>query len=286
MRKVDLKQGSPEWLEWRKNRITATEAPVLMGASPFVTPYKGWQRKVGLSPEPQVNAHMLRGQRDEPIARELFIIEYDIPVEPCCIESEKHDFLGASLDGLSLCGKYLIEIKSQRTPSTIPEYHYMQMQHQMLCSDQLIEKAFYVSHWDGVNTTFEVFPDLDWMKDYIEKARAYWKSIIFHEPPVLSPKDYTDKSSHRKWVDIAGKYQQVCREIQQLEQQKEDYRKQLIDLCQDENCMGHGVRVLKKMSKGRIDYEQMAERLNISEATINQYRRPSSPTWTVMLEKN
>ncbi len=188
MRKVEFEQGSPEWLEWRRGLLTATDAAMLLGLSPYVTPYQGWQRKKGLIPEQVSNAAMERGHRDEPIARDLFIKEYGINMTPCCVESDEFNFIGSSLDGLSDCGRYILEVKSQRPVERIPDLHMMQMQHQMISTDNLVEKAFYVSHWDGKNTTFEAYPDPEWKKMYIPKAREYWKGVIFYDPPPLMSK--------------------------------------------------------------------------------------------------
>ena len=153
MSKILLEQGSEAWLQWRKGRLTGTDAPMLMGVSPYVTPYQGWQRKLGLLEEQKVNPAMLRGHRDEPIARDLFISLKGINMEPCCVESVDYNFIVASLDGMSDCGKYIMEIKSngdeyhqnlKKEVPEIPEFHIMQMQHQLLASGA--KKCFYCSY--------------------------------------------------------------------------------------------------------------------------------------------
>ena len=48
---IELEQGSPEWLSWRRTVITATDASVIMGNNPWETPYSCWQRKLGLLEE-------------------------------------------------------------------------------------------------------------------------------------------------------------------------------------------------------------------------------------------
>ena len=37
MRIVNLEQGTKEWLEWRRQGITATESSVILGLSPYKT---------------------------------------------------------------------------------------------------------------------------------------------------------------------------------------------------------------------------------------------------------
>lgn len=286
MRKVQLEQGSPEWLEWRKGRLTATDAAMLLGASPYVTPYQGWQRKLGLVPEQATNSAMLRGRRDEPIARAMFIEEYGINMIPCCIESDQHNFLGASLDGISDCGRYLLEVKSQdidRIKSLgIPDFHMAQMQHALLCTDQSAEKCFYSTIWNSSIYTLEVNPDLDWMKNYLEKAHEFWKAVIFRESPPLTNKDYKKMNATDVWQGYAEEYKKVCEQIKTLEELKDSYRQQIISMCGDENCMGGGIKVMKKTTRGRVDYEAIPE---LSTVNLDMYRKEPTCSWVITVDK-
>lgn len=284
MRKVNFEQGSDEWLNWRKGLLTATDAAMLLGVSPYVTPYKGWQRKIGDAPEQAMNAAMQRGHDDEPIARALFIKEYGINMVPCCVESDIYNFIGSSLDGISDCGRYILELKSQRPVDEVPEFHMHQMQHQLLSTDNTAEKCFYVSHWQGVNKTFEVYPNPDWQKDYLPKAKEFWKGVVFREPPPLTNKDYRDMNEVTGWYAFANEYKRITAEIKTLEDLKESYRKELIKLCGDESCMGAGIKVMKKFSKGRIDYKEACDELNIRDDMLEHYRKPGASSWAITVD--
>lgn len=281
MRKIELEQGSSDWLAWRKGLITATEAGSILGINPYCTIYKSWQRKVGLIPEQKETEPMRRGKRDEPIARDLFIKQYGIDMIPCCVESDKYNFIGASLDGLSPCGKYLLEIKSQQLhPRDMPEYHYAQMQHQMLCDDEdKIERCFYVCHWAGENTITEVLPDMEWRKNYLEKAAEYWKCVVFFEAPEMKTGDYKSRECDLAWTSSALQYRRICAQIKELEDQKEAFRKDLIALSGNENSFGSGVKVMQNVVKGRIDYELIQDLKNID---LEQYRKPRTISWKIM----
>lgn len=287
MRKVEFEQGSREWLDWRKGLLTATDAPMLMGASPYATPYKGWRRKTGLEPEQKVNPAMLRGQRDEPIARAWFIKEYGINMEPCCVESDTYSFLGSSLDGLSVCGKYILEIKSNGDQyhfglaNGIPDFHMMQMQHQLLSTDNKAEKAFYLSWNKGEAIVKEVYPDPDWIKDYLPKAMAFWKAVVLSDPPKMCNKDYKDMEQNADWNFQADLYKSICKRMKELEELKEEYRGNLISMCGVDSCSGNGIKVMKKVVKGRINYESVNE---LSGIDLEKYRKPSSESWMIMLD--
>lgn len=285
MRKIGFDQGTEAWLEWRRNFITASDAAILLGLSPYETPYQGWQRKKGLIPEKEATPAMLRGHHDEPIARDLFIREHGINMTPCCIESDDYNFIGASLDGISDCGKYILEVKSQRPVDHVPEFHMMQMQHQMIACDGAIEKCFYVSHWEGVNKTFVIYPDLEWKKMYLPKAKEYWKGVVFNEPPPLTSKDYLNMGENAKWCSYSNEYKKLCDQIKHLEEIKEGYRKELIDLCGENSCSGAGIKIVRKIVKGRVDYEEMFKVLNITEESTNRFRKPNSQQWCIVVDK-
>ena len=68
---VKLVQGSAEWHEHRRKYRNASETPVVLGVSPWLTPYQLWQQKLGLI-EPEVTPAMLRGTQLEPAARAAY----------------------------------------------------------------------------------------------------------------------------------------------------------------------------------------------------------------------
>lgn len=289
MLKVNFQQGSQEWLDWRKGLLTATEAPILMGASPYCTALEGWKRKTGQIPGQVVNLAMLRGQRDEPIAREMFIKETGINMIPSCIESSLYNFLGASLDGLSECESVILEIKSNadhyhkdlETKHIIPEFHWMQIQHQMFCGDGTIKMAYYVSYNKGKILIKEIFPDINWMNEYFKEAKEYWRKCVFFEAPALSLKDYEDKNYDLEFCNIATEYRNIDLMIKELEEKKNHYKKQLVTLCEDKNCIASGIKILKKSIKGRIDYEKIPELENIN---TEKYRKEIKASWVILID--
>jgi len=288
MKIVDLDQGSQEWLDWRKTHLTATDAPMLLGASPYCTPYKGWQRKLGLAQEQAVNSAMLRGHADEPIVRKMFVEKTGIDFHPCCITSGRFPFLAASLDGISSCGKYIIEIKSNGAQyhfgledGSLPEFHMMQIQHQLLCTDGQVEKAYYLSYNNGDLKIIEVLPDQSFFEKYIPEAKKFWDRIIFFDAPPMTNKDYRE-IDNVIFSDIAEEYRNVCEQIKKLEALKETHRKKLIEMCQGESSIGGGVKVMKKVVRGRVCYDDIPE---LKSVNLEEYRGSPSESWTIFIDK-
>lgn len=146
-----MEQGSLEWLALRKTKITATDAPIIMGECPWKDPLTLYREKKDPEFFSEPNERMKRGTELEPVARFYFVLDSGIMVEPRIVVK---DWAMASLDGMSPCGKYIVEIKC---PSK--KYHYMakkgvlpshyigQLQHQMWVCD--IDSMYYYS-FDGL----------------------------------------------------------------------------------------------------------------------------------------
>src|SRR6202158_1272887 len=105
---ISLEQGSREWLDFRKTKITATDAAVIIRASHWKTPVQLYHEKLSNDPPAPPNERMQRGSDSQPNARALFNLTTALDMQPAVIVK---DWLMASLDGLSLCKLYILEIK-------------------------------------------------------------------------------------------------------------------------------------------------------------------------------
>src|ERR1700685_3274228 len=98
---LNLRQNTPEWSVYRKGKIGASLAPVIMNVSPWQTPYQLWEEMLEIRPPKAQNAAMRRGLDLEQKARNLFEIETGISVSDAVYENGAVDWLFASFDGLS-----------------------------------------------------------------------------------------------------------------------------------------------------------------------------------------
>src|SRR5690606_6618123 len=150
-----MKQNTPEWLEMRKKFVGASDAPIIMGVSPWMTPYKLGTQKLSLDPEVKKTTRMQRGLALEDAARQWSYKQTGILVLPEVVFSDEHDFMMASLDGLDSTKECALEIKcpdpegddhALALMGMVPEKYYPQLQHQMIVLK--LEKMFYLS-FDG-----------------------------------------------------------------------------------------------------------------------------------------
>jgi hypothetical protein len=149
----DITQGTPEWLELRRGKLTASEmkllvTPTLKVAANDKVRAHVWellaQRITGRVEEKFQSDKMLRGHAEEAEARYVYETRYQ-PVEVCgLITNDRHGFtLGYSPDGL-VGANGLIEAKSRDTKFQVeticgwevPEDHWIQVQAGLLISER------------------------------------------------------------------------------------------------------------------------------------------------------
>lgn len=183
-------QGSSEWLALRRAKVTATDAPIIMGENPWTTPVQLYRRKLGLEPEIELNDDMRRGMALEPEARECASAIYGNLV-PAVVLHEEHPFMMASLDGICEFSEALIEIKCPRIEAYkkiekygVPLHYKGQLQHILACTGY--QSLIFFCYWNPGIPSFQEFTvvrDDDYIRRMIERERLFYRCLInMHEP--------------------------------------------------------------------------------------------------------
>ena len=155
----NFKQGTPEWHQHRATHFNASDAPAMMGCSPYKTRSQLLHEKhTGIAPEVDEQTQMRfdAGHRFEALARplaEYFIGEALYPVTGSDRE------LSASFDGLTMAEEIIFEHKTLNnelrsimsggcTGADLPFHYRAQMEQQLMVSGA--EKVlFMASNWNG-----------------------------------------------------------------------------------------------------------------------------------------
>ncbi len=180
MKVIDILQGSKEWLDLRKTKITATDSAVIIGANPWKTPLELYEEKLSSTDQLTKNAAMQRGIDLEPAARELFIIKTGIIVKPAVVVE---DWAMASLDGLSEDQSMAVEIKCPGAKGqdmakigVIPDYYYPQLQHQMMVLG--IDQMYYFS-FDGIDgVVLTVIRNDEYIANMAVKEKEFYDCVM------------------------------------------------------------------------------------------------------------
>lgn len=185
MRTLNLAQGSPEWLAHRRTTRNASDAPAMMGVSPYVTRselVKQYATGITREIDERTQAIFDRGHEVEPALRRFAedLIEDELyPVTGV----DDHGYLGASFDGVTMDEAIIFEAKqpnAQKMDSvragTIPPQDYWQIVQQFaVCADA--ERCIYVvGDGSGDNTVHLDIPRSQ-VEDDIPRLLAGWQQF-------------------------------------------------------------------------------------------------------------
>jgi putative phage-type endonuclease len=181
-------QGSDEWHNLRRSKITATDSICIMGLSPWTTIQELWEEKMQIRPPKKINSAMQRGMILEPKARKLFEEKTGLLMVPDVRIHEQEQWLLASLDGISMDGKEILEIKCTNKKNhalaktgQIPEYYYPQVQHQIFVCG--VDRCHYCS-FDGTDIVVVlVYRDNNFIASMIKKEYAFYNCMITLKEP-------------------------------------------------------------------------------------------------------
>jgi len=275
-----LEQGTAEWLALRKTKITATDAAVIMGASPYKTRLELYHEKLSDEPPKPPNERMKRGTDLEPVARDLFILKSGMTMHPVVLVN---DWTMASLDGISQCGNFVLEIKCPgkkdhdvALSGKIPDHYYPQLQHQMYVSGVQLAYYFSFDGFDGV--TVEVKRDDEYIERMITEEFKFYMHLQQKTPPPPIGDEYTERNDEL-WQECALKWKSLSQRIKILEAEEEEARKQLIFLSGESNTKGAGISLCKVVRKGTVDYPKMIKKMDIADSVVEEFRKPSSTSW-------
>jgi len=283
---IDLKQGTQDWLDFRKQHIGASDAPVIMNESPWKTPYKLWQEKLGLSNSQYTSAAMRRGIDLEERARQKYIEMTGIHVEPAVAKSLEHPFMVASFDGISKDNKSIVEIKCPgeedhglAVNNKIPKKYIYQLIQQMLVADaNRIHYFSYRSDGDVALVDLSLSDVKEEAKRLITEEKRFWKCLQNFEEPALIDRDYI-KMDSQEWAKLMNNFQ-LSREQRKLFESEEDkYMEQLIAMAEGRNCKGAGFTLTRYMRKGTVEYAKIPE---IEGVNLDAYRKKPVECWRII----
>ena len=188
MKIINIAQRTPEWHDFRKNGVGASESAAVLGLSKYKTPHNIWEGKTGRSFPQVVNEYMQHGIDTEDTALEAFININGNNFKPICAEHERYPFIKASFDGVSENKQSFVELKCPRSSKLIekldsqdvnlirkefPDY-WCQVQHQhTVCGADV--KGYLAAYKDGYLTFLEIPRDDEFIgNDLIPGITEFW----------------------------------------------------------------------------------------------------------------
>jgi len=281
-----LVQGSSEWLEWRKTKVGASDAPIIMDVSPWKTALQLWEEKVGIKSAPEESRAMLRGTDMEPEARKAFEDSVGIDMFPQVLTHPDYDWMIASLDGLSLDGTTAVEIKCPGKKAhdiaksgKVPDYYYPQLQHQLAVLG--LPFIYYWSYDGSEGALVKVERDGQYISTLIEHESSFVMCLKTETPPDPSFRDYVEKPEWENGLgdDIIEAKAQLEAANDRLEQLK--FR--AIAEANGQSCRGGGISIRKSYAKSSINYSKIPE---LKDVDLEAYRGKPRERWTLSIRRS
>lgn len=277
---VDLEQNTQEWRDFRKKHIGASDIAPILGISPWKTAYKLWCEKTGKVKEDEPSNFMARGTYLEHEARLKYVETTSIPVMPQVQVFEKWDVAAASLDGISIDGEVICEIKCPGMNTyelarldSIPDYYEFQMQWQLMCTGA--KRCDYFVYVDSKTfVRLEVFPDLKLQNKLLDAAKAFWILVETDTPPEATDKDHVailDPDANR----LSLEWRELKMEMQAKENRLKKLEQDLLEFSDDGNCLfsESRVKITRVNRKGTVDWDKLCTKWRISEEEVEKYRK-------------
>ena len=207
MKIIQLTQGSAEWLDYRLTMRNASETAAVLGASPWMTPYKLWLHKTGRASTTATVA-MQHGTNLEPAARAAYEAQTGAVMQPLVVQDGPYS---ASLDGMDLDGQLIVEIKvpykgqtsalwNDAVVGVVPEHYNLQVQHQLMVSGATR------AHLWVFDSTQGILLPVERNEGIIDRIKAAWEAfqpcLDTDTPPALTDAD-TVQREDEAWTAAA-----------------------------------------------------------------------------------
>lgn len=271
---IDLKQGSREWLEFRKRKFNASETADVLGIG-FNKPYKLALIKSG-DELVYKNYAMKAGNENEPKIRDFLNAKYKLNLKPVVMLSDDDDRFLASLDGVDFNKNVFCEIKFSTKESEYVKKHgkptekyYYQIQHQFYVTN--LEKCIFAVGAINENFEYEII-DVEVKRDdeAIDKIRNAW--IEFE-------KNYMSQSVDDEWLTLSDELHELNEQKKLLDEKIEELKKRAIEKANGKELKAYGLTIYQTSRKPTIDYKSFVESQNLE--VPKEYVKDGSVTWSV-----
>ena len=250
MKLVNLQQRTDAWKAWRRDGVTATDTPVILGVSSFKTPFRLWSEKTGRMSEPDLSVvpAVRWGVEHEAKARRMFEQQTGHVVTPACAEHDAMPVFRASFDGLTEAGEpveikcpqegTLADVRANGMKSKACTTYYWQVMHQLFVSGA---RRGWLVFLDGDHLiVFEIQRDEEDIKRLTQAGLTFFEKVALNEEPPRDPArdvfvpagdEAVERwmQAARSWRRMQSRIDDLKAEIEQLKAAQEPFKQALVE---------------------------------------------------------
>tara|TARA_R110001592_G_scaffold221139_2_gene475789 strand:+ start:869 stop:1918 length:1050 start_codon:yes stop_codon:yes gene_type:complete len=283
---VDVNQKSDDWLEWRAQGITASDIPIILGLSPYKTPYQLWAEKTGRfnSPDISANPNVKRGNRLEDKARQVAENRTGQLLVPSCGEYRDWRPFRASFDGLDENFKphefkapsdaQWDDVKAKGVNSAAYIMYEAQTQAQAIVANQNEGVLLFYRETDNgpEDMEFPISVSEGQKISILNHAKWFWNLVETNTPPEKDPErdvfepaegdDYFKwKTNADIWRDNHSRMKVLKDQLAEIEKDQKAVQKKMIAMMGPfmQADVG-GVKISLFVKQGNVDYKAFLEK--------------------------
>jgi putative phage-type endonuclease len=264
--RINLESGSEDWHLWRQKGVGGSDVPAIMGNSPWTTALELWKIKTGRAERPDLsdNFAVQRGIRLEPLARNAYEEKTGVYMQPDHYVYDGEPRFKASLDGITMDGSGLLEIKCPGKAvhegcarGEVPAHYYDQMQWYLFVTGaKWCDFATFYRNPDDNDyqlNVYQVTPDKTRIEQLVAAASLFLDNIDSDIPPGMSDDDVIDLTEDTQW----GVYEQELEKIDKELELVTAHRNQVVELMKKRaeyhSVKGSRYMVSRSMRQGSLD---------------------------------
>lgn len=285
MKVIHLEQNSQEWLNFRKHKIGASDAPIIMDESPHKGPRALWREKM-LNEQTFMTSAMRYGQEQEPLLLQQYNEKFGHSFKPEVGQHDKMDYMIASFDGYDDCANFTLEIKTTNVGNweayqkDFPLHWKIQALHQLEVSRKSYVE-FYVAcrEMDIEPFRVQIFRDDAVIKKMLEQEKEFYRCMMEMKEPKcgINEKEYVEREDNI-WEQIAEDFQKGKAIELEGKRLQEEAKKRAIDASFGIPSKGFGITLCIAKGRKQIAYKKLVEEHGLDAAPFTTF---SEPTWQV-----
>lgn len=265
-------QGTKEWFDLRKSRVTASKVGAILNIAPYGNRASVLDDMINPK-ESKSNTALDYGIFHENLAKVDFCLKTGLEIKDAdFVISEKYNWLGASPDGYVSDGK-LIEIKCPYSLKdggdfkTLEEqpYYYAQVQIQLYCTGY---KEAYFYQWSPFGDSLEV----------VEYNQKYIDDIL----PKLED-FYNDYLRAINIDDLILQYANNKKAIDELKNKQDNLLAEMVALTCENGYKSDLGTLYKTVRSGSIAYAKIVKE-HLPDLDLEPYKGESSQSWTLKIK--
>lgn len=278
--------NTDKWHEWRSQGLGSSDAPIVMGVSPWCTPYQLWEQKTKRATRDFSNWATDRGNRLEPVARALYELQFGMEAPPTLMVNRQFPFIRASLDGYSHTHGVILEIKcpgkddhAKAVNGKVPEKYLPQLHHQLLACPSASQVHYWSFNGDK-GTLVEVKRDKEYELHLFDTLCKFWKLVQEDKEPPFMERDFK-KVKDPELVELLHRYEGALANMKTAQACLDSVKEKIIT---HPKVIGQRVVVDGQWKinitnrRGSIDYSKVQE---LKDVDLERYRRENSTFHTI-----